>query len=182
MAVRVVRAVVETRPARSRRVRANSIQTCGSCRPCRRASRPDFVGSPSHGGWCRRAVADRLGAAGHRVLWPTSPGLGARRHLIGPDVERTTHILDLVNGIDCEGHRDAELVSHSHGPADPPDRAMGRGRHQVLPPATEYQAPYFDKYFAAADPAWIAIRHVMAHNAMMTEPDWLVAQLCQHVL
>ena len=48
--------------------------------------------------------------------------------------------------------------------------------------ATEYQAAYFDKYFEAADPAWIAIRREVAHNAMMTEPDWLVGVLCQHVL
>ena len=29
-------------------------------------------------------------------------GFGERRHLIGPDVDRTTHILDLIDVIDRE--------------------------------------------------------------------------------
>ena len=35
---------------------------------------------------------------------------------------------------------------------------------------------------AVADPDWIAIRRDMAHNVMMTEPDWLVGVLRDHVL
>ncbi len=222
-----------------------------------------------HGGWCWRAVADRLAAAGHRVFAPTMTGLGERRHLAGPDVDLDTHILDLVNVIACEELHDAVVVSHSYGgmpatgaadrlaerlaalvyldaftpkdgdsalavrTAEPGFMALAESEDGIsyLPPpaeafgldgdlaawaerrltphpkatmtepirltgawagvatklylrATDYPAPYFDKYYVAAtaDPDWIAIRRQMAHNAMMTEPDWLVGQLRQHVL
>lgn len=222
-----------------------------------------------HGGWCWRAVAERLAAAGHRVFAPTLTGVGERHHLAGPAVDLTTHILDLANLIEWEELRDAVLVCHSYGgmpatgaadrqagrlaalvyldaftPSDgdsalavrtaepgfmplaesedgacylpPPAAAFGlegdlaawaerrltpqrkatitqpirltgawRGlRTKLYLRATGYGAPYFDKYFetAAADPDWIAIRREMAHNVMMTEPDWLVGQLRRHVL
>ncbi len=222
-----------------------------------------------HGGWCWRAVAERLTAAGHRVFAPTLTGLGERRHLAGAHVDLDTHILDLVNVIVCEELRDAVVVSHSYGgmpatgaadrlaerlaalvyldaftpkdgdsalavrTAEPGFMALAESADGVsyLPPpagafglegdlaasaerrltphpkatmtqpirltgawagvgpklylrATGYQAPYFDKYFetAAADPDWVAIRRAMAHNVMMTEPDWLVGVLRDHVL
>ena len=68
-----------------------------------------------HGGWCWRAVAERLTAAGHRVFAPTLTGLGERRHLAGTHVDLNTHIMDLVHVIEGEELRDAVLVSHSYG-------------------------------------------------------------------
>jgi len=50
-----------------------------------------------HGGWCWRDAAERLRAAGHRVLTPTLTGLGERSHLISKDTNLEVHIRDLIN-------------------------------------------------------------------------------------
>jgi pimeloyl-ACP methyl ester carboxylesterase len=68
-----------------------------------------------HGGWCWRAVARRLRAAGHAVFAPTLTGLGERAHLIGPAVDLDTHIADIVNVIEAEELSDVVLVGHSYG-------------------------------------------------------------------
>lgn len=222
-----------------------------------------------HGGWCWRAVADRLAGAGHRVFAPTLTGVGERGHLAGPAVDLETHIQDLVNVIEWEELRDVVLVCHSYGgmpatgaadrladrlaglvyldaftpddgdsalavrTAEPGARPLSESDDGIsyLPPpawafgltgklaawanrrltpqpkatmtrpigltgawrgvgtklyirATGFRAPSFDTYIdrAAADPDWIAIRRDMAHNVMMTEPDWLVGVLRDHVL
>jgi pimeloyl-ACP methyl ester carboxylesterase len=66
-----------------------------------------------HGGWCWRPVAERLRAAGHRVLTPTLPGLAD-----GDDP--TAHSLDdvidsVVALIEGENLADVVLVGHSWG-------------------------------------------------------------------
>lgn len=68
-----------------------------------------------HGGWCWRRVADRLLAAGHRVFCPTLTGLGERAHLLGRDVNLTTHIQDVVALLETEELSDLVLVGHSYG-------------------------------------------------------------------
>jgi pimeloyl-ACP methyl ester carboxylesterase len=48
----------------------------------------------------------------------------------------------------------------------------------------QFPAPYFDRYLAAAeaDPTWHAIARDAPHNVMMTDPDWFVDVLQQHIL
>ena len=66
-----------------------------------------------HGGWCWVRVADRLRAAGHRVLTPTLTGLGERSHLLRPGITLDVFIEDIVNEIETEEVRDVYLVGHS---------------------------------------------------------------------
>ena len=68
-----------------------------------------------HGGWCWRDVANTLRQAGHRVFTPTLTGLGARAHLMSPDIGLETHIQDIVGLLDWEDLTDVILVSHSYG-------------------------------------------------------------------
>jgi len=65
------------------------------------------------GGWIWADVAERLRAAGHRVLTPTLTGVGERHHLTSPNVGLDTHIADVVNVIDFEELRDVILIGHS---------------------------------------------------------------------
>lgn len=59
-------------------------------------------------------MADRLAAAGHRVLCPTLTGLGERAHLLTPQVGLDTHIEDVVGLIEAEELSDVVLVGHSY--------------------------------------------------------------------
>src|ERR1700747_507836 len=47
--------------------------------------------------WCWRRVATLLTQAGHEVFAPTLTGVGERSHLLKPDVNLDTHILDVAN-------------------------------------------------------------------------------------
>ncbi|MGY1710564.1 alpha/beta fold hydrolase [Geodermatophilus sp. SYSU D00758] len=66
-----------------------------------------------HGGWSWQPVASRLRAAGHRVVAPTSPGLGIdddpRGVTLGDCVD---HLVDVV---ERSGLDDVTLVGHSWG-------------------------------------------------------------------
>ncbi|HYG99441.1 MAG TPA: alpha/beta hydrolase [Terriglobales bacterium] len=66
------------------------------------------------GGWCWRAVATRLKAAGHGVTTPTLTGLGERCHLLTPEVDLQTHITDVVNALEFEDLHGVVLVGHSY--------------------------------------------------------------------
>jgi pimeloyl-ACP methyl ester carboxylesterase len=66
-----------------------------------------------HGGWCWRAVAERLRAAGHAVYTPTLTGLGERAHLLRADTGLDTHIEDICALLTCEALEDVLLVGHS---------------------------------------------------------------------
>jgi len=68
-----------------------------------------------HGGWCWRAVADRLRAAGHVVFTPTQTGLGERQHLLAKSNTLDVFIEDIVNVIRMEQLEDVVLVGHSFG-------------------------------------------------------------------
>lgn len=80
-----------------------------------------------HGSWCWDEVAERLRAAGHRVVAPTLTGLAERRHLLGPEVTLDTHIADVARAVRGEAPDDGEalgdgeamgrvvLVAHSYG-------------------------------------------------------------------
>jgi pimeloyl-ACP methyl ester carboxylesterase len=68
-----------------------------------------------HGGWCWRAVARSLRAAGHEVYAPSLTGLGDRRHLAAPDIDLDTHVMDVVNLLEMEDLTEVILVGHSYG-------------------------------------------------------------------
>ena len=86
------------------------------------------------GGWFFDPVADRLRAAGHRVLTPTQTGLGERKHLLTRDITLDTFIDDLTNVLEYEELREVILVGHSAagGPiSGVVDRMPERIRHVV---------------------------------------------------
>lgn len=67
-----------------------------------------------HGGWCYAETARILRSRGHTVFNPSLTGIADRKHLLGPDVNMTTHILDVVNLIEAEQLTDIVLVGHSY--------------------------------------------------------------------
>jgi len=91
-----------------------------------------LVHGASHGGWCWRAVADRLRGHGHAVTTPTLTGLGERAHLLDDAIDLDTHITDLENHLRFEDLDDIVLVGHSYagavitGVADRCRRPIGR--------------------------------------------------------
>lgn len=98
-----------------------------------------------HGGWCWSRVSGLLRAAGHRVFTPTLTGLGERSHLLSPDIDLETFVLDVCNVLTWEELRDVVLVGHSFGGlavSGAADRMPERIRHLVyldaflLPPDT----------------------------------------------
>lgn len=68
-----------------------------------------------HGGWCWRRVADRLEANGHKVYAPSLAGLADRSHVLRPDINLTTHALDVANLVKWERLENVVLVGHSYG-------------------------------------------------------------------
>lgn len=68
-----------------------------------------------HGGWCYRAVAKILRAAGHDVHTPTMTGCGERSHLLHAGINLDTHIRDVLNVIAWEGLDRVVLCGHSYG-------------------------------------------------------------------
>jgi pimeloyl-ACP methyl ester carboxylesterase len=74
-----------------------------------------LVHGGGHGGWCYQRVSRLLRAAGHEVYAPTLTGLGERSHLVGPEVDLSLHIQDVVAVLHYEDLRDVILVGHSYG-------------------------------------------------------------------
>jgi pimeloyl-ACP methyl ester carboxylesterase len=68
-----------------------------------------------HGGWCWKKLAPLLRVNGHTVLTPTMTGLGERAHLLAPEVNLETHIVDIVAAVECEDVQRVVLVGHSYG-------------------------------------------------------------------
>jgi pimeloyl-ACP methyl ester carboxylesterase len=67
------------------------------------------------GAWCWGRVAKLLAARQHTVVAPALTGLGERSHLLNPEIDLDTHILDVVNVIKWQELRDVVLVGHSYG-------------------------------------------------------------------
>jgi len=67
-----------------------------------------------HGGWCWKKVVPLLESAGHRVFTPTLTGLGERAHLLGPQIDLSTHIQDIAAVLEYEDLRNVVLVCHSY--------------------------------------------------------------------
>ena len=89
--------------------------------PAQDAPRPEYAGTVVlvhgawGGGWDWRPVDRMLTARGDDVYRVTLTGLGERVHLVGPDVDLSTHIADVVNTILFEDLHDVVLVGHSYG-------------------------------------------------------------------
>jgi pimeloyl-ACP methyl ester carboxylesterase len=66
-----------------------------------------------HGGWCWERIVPLLGAAGHEVLAPDLPGLGADRTPFAADV--LAQWADFVAGLVRGAAEPAVLVGHSRG-------------------------------------------------------------------
>ena len=74
-----------------------------------------LVHGASGGGWDWKTMDHLLTAEGHVVYRPTLTGLGEKMHLSNPDIDLTTHIMDITNVILFEGLNDVVLVGHSYG-------------------------------------------------------------------
>ncbi|HEX5367940.1 MAG TPA: alpha/beta fold hydrolase, partial [Dehalococcoidia bacterium] len=74
-----------------------------------------FVHGAWGGSWGWTNFARLMRAAGHEVFTPSLTGQGERTHLGGPNVNLTTHILDVENAIKYEGLTGIALVGHSYG-------------------------------------------------------------------
>ncbi len=66
------------------------------------------------GGWCWDFVAERLRAAGHRVLTPSFSGVADRSHLLTDQLTLEDHVMDLINIFKYNELRDVILVGHSY--------------------------------------------------------------------
>lgn len=66
------------------------------------------------GGWDWKSIDKLLSQDGHEVYRPTLTGLGERMHLGHPDVDLSTHVLDIVNLIKFEQLDNIILVGHSY--------------------------------------------------------------------
>lgn len=91
-----------------------------------------------HGAWCWRRVLPLLRAAGLDAHAPTLTGVGERAHLLSPEVDLSTHVLDVLGLIEAEELQQVVLVGHSYaglvvtGVADRLlAQAPGRLRHLV---------------------------------------------------
>jgi len=61
-----------------------------------------------------RPVASRLRRAGHDVFTPTYTGLGERSHLLNPEIDLETHILDVLQVFKYEDLHEVILVGKSY--------------------------------------------------------------------
>jgi pimeloyl-ACP methyl ester carboxylesterase len=66
------------------------------------------------GGWDWKGIDKLLNEDGHDVYRPTLTGLGERMHLGHPDINLSTHVLDIVNLIKFEQLDNIVLVGHSY--------------------------------------------------------------------
>src|SRR5271154_1084141 len=67
------------------------------------------------GSWGFRLVRRPLREAGHEVFTPSLTGIGERAHLASPQVNLSTHVLDVVNTILYEDLTDIVLLGFSYG-------------------------------------------------------------------
>jgi pimeloyl-ACP methyl ester carboxylesterase len=68
-----------------------------------------------HGAWCWRRVARLLTLSGHEVFTSTLTGVAERSHLLSPDINLDTHILDVVSVMKWQQLNNVVLVGHSYG-------------------------------------------------------------------
>ena len=68
-----------------------------------------------HGGWCWQRVTRQLNDQGHEVFAPSLTGLGDRAHLLGPEINLSTHVDDITNIFRSYDLEDVVLCGHSYG-------------------------------------------------------------------
>jgi len=68
-----------------------------------------------HGAWCWAPVAKHLRAQNHLVYTPTQTGLADRKHLMSPNIDMETFVMDVLNVIESEELDNVVLVGHSYG-------------------------------------------------------------------
>jgi pimeloyl-ACP methyl ester carboxylesterase len=73
-----------------------------------------FVHGSNGGGWVWKKLSSLLRAAGHEVYAPTLSGLSDRSHLLGCEVNLTTHITDIANLLFYEDLSEVVLVGNSY--------------------------------------------------------------------
>ena len=73
-----------------------------------------LVHGSNGGGWVWKKLSPILRAAGHEVYAPTLSGLSDRSHLLGCEVNLTTHITDIVNLLFYEDLSGVVLVGNSY--------------------------------------------------------------------
>jgi len=86
------------------------------------------------GGWFMKKVAMRVRNAGNEVFTPTYTGTGERSHLLSPEIDLETHILDALQVLKYEDLNDVILVGKSYSGmviTGVADRAPERIRHLV---------------------------------------------------
>jgi pimeloyl-ACP methyl ester carboxylesterase len=127
-----------------------------------------------HGGWSWRLVADRLAAAGHRVLTPTLTGLGERSHLLSRQVSLATHVADVSAVLRFEDLHDVILVGHSYA-------GMVITGVAARDPGRIARLVYYDAFLP--DPGQCALdllpSHIGQHFTALAERDgegWLIPQ------
>lgn len=72
-----------------------------------------------HGAWggahTFRLVRPLLREAGHEVFTPSLTGIGERAHLASPQVDLSTHVLDVANALYFEDLQEVVLLGFSYG-------------------------------------------------------------------
>jgi pimeloyl-ACP methyl ester carboxylesterase len=124
-----------------------------------------------HGAWggshIWRLVRARLCQAGHEVFTPSLTGIGERVHLQSPQVNLTTHVLDVANTILYEDLSDVVLVGFSYGGIVVTSalRHVGeRVRHLV----------YFDALVPSSGESLYELTGQLPRHAGLMGADWLV--------
>jgi hypothetical protein len=64
-----------------------------------------LVHGDAHGGWCGGPVATFVRAQGHVLHTPTMTGVGARAHLLSPEIDLDFHIRDILAVLEFEDVR-----------------------------------------------------------------------------
>lgn len=67
------------------------------------------------GSWMWSRLARVLREAGRDVHAPSLTGVGERAHLAAPEIDLSTHVLDVLNALRYEALSDVVLVGHSYG-------------------------------------------------------------------
>lgn len=119
-----------------------------------------------HGGWCWRAVAERLRAAGHRVLTPTLPGLAERAASLSGEITLAGCAADVARLIEAQALRDIVLVGHSFGGAvvlGVTDQLSERIRRLILLDALVLESG--ESPFGIMEPEIVAARRRAASEA-----------------
>ncbi|MBM3245170.1 MAG: alpha/beta hydrolase [Candidatus Omnitrophica bacterium] len=67
-----------------------------------------------HGAWCWNKITGLLRAANLQVFTPTLSGLGEKKELLGPGINLSTHISDIVSFLKAENLGNVTLLGHSY--------------------------------------------------------------------